>query len=81
MSKFQMTKLLGDLFKITCEHINSFKDVLNQLKNEDFDLAITEVFDPCSLGFNLIYFVSQLNFFLIFHASKFILIQNYAHAK
>lgn len=42
--------MMSTAFAKECEHVLSFNDTLNELKNAKFDLAITEVFDGCSLG-------------------------------
>lgn len=42
--------MFSDLMSKNCELQLSHKELMDQLKAEKFDLAIAEMFDPCSLG-------------------------------
>lgn len=42
--------MMADMFTTLCEHILTFEDIVERLKNEKFDLAMVGVFDGCGLG-------------------------------
>lgn len=46
----QVFPIITGSFVKTCEELNMQKGLLKKLKNEKFDIGMTEVFDGCFLG-------------------------------
>ncbi|EFP13238.1 hypothetical protein CRE_30571 [Caenorhabditis remanei] len=61
----QKSKLMSELFSEHCRKVMSEKKLIEQIKSENFDLAITEPFDTCAYGEMIRFF--QLSMDTVLH--------------
>lgn len=58
---YQFAPLFNKIFYLSCKNLLSKTDILEQLKNEKYDVMIAETFDYCGFGL-FIYLLERLIF-------------------
>lgn len=56
---FQKVETMSKIFSSQCKRVLSETDIIEKLKAENYDLAITEPFDTCAYGWLLIFTIQE----------------------